>query len=586
MIKKFFDSIFGSRKSVKQKSVTDGLWGDSGFSESEPVSPMTFRAFQNTFKDLTPKQMYELSVCVNACNNAIARNVSLCKIRIYNTDGMEVVGGRLYNLLRRPSPRMTMRTLLNSLVTWWNVLGEMAVYVGVGEDGYPDRLIDLDPSRLSVYRPAIPNNINDVIQWQYMWHDGKTEYIRRDWILFERMWNPIDPVRGLSPLVTGSTAVNTGHGAWKYNKDHFANGGIPSHIVNLGAGVSRRQREEFESRYKSEFSNASGNSHKVMVVSGKEISIEKLSSNHETGWFVDLFDKTDEAIARLYRVPAIEAFFLSKTRFDTATEERKMFMQSTIQPIADLISDMIQTQLIDVHFSDYSDDEIVLNDSGKTKYIDSKLEQYFYERQGSRYFVVLDTDTLPIMAEIKTGMLASAKAFRETADASANEALNYFGIELPYRKERDEIWVDRNKICISNPQFNAELFSAEMQAKQELNSVKPDGSAASETEESDSEDKTKSVVAEADLSNRKKKRLKRALVILAKKCHETGDPLDLKKADKLVNEILGDSVGGRVLARHIRNEYRKSNNKEDFVQSLSSYLRRVDIKNDGIVENT
>lgn len=546
-----------------RKGVADAQWGGSvfpsGSTGSHKTESVPFAGFRSRARDMTPKELYALTVAVNSCNNAIVRNVSQARVRIFSRDGREVVGGRLYNLIKSPSPRNSWRSFVSSLVTWWNVLGEMAVYLAPGEDGYPGKMLDLDPSCLYVDKPTSPRRAEDVVTWRYLWPDGTQEVVRADWMLFERMWNPLHPVRGLSPLVTGSTVASVGQGAWTYNKDFFVNGGIPSHMVVLGEGVGRSQREDFEERYRNQFSNYNGNSHKVMVVSGKTVRIEKLSDQNTTGWFLELFEKVDEAVARLYRVPAIEAFLFSKTRFDTATEERKLFLQSTIQPLCDLVSDVLQYQLVDRHFQ--FDDLVEYGDTGlsRRRNLSDRFDRARSERQESNFIVLLDTDTMPVMAEIKSGMIAAAKAFRETADASANEALDYFGIELPYRPERDEIWVDRNKICLSNPELNGRIFGSEMLALQRINAVSDNATSPKES----SGDSESGKPGDGSKSAISKRRVKRHLGRIYGMIRSSGT-LDLEEADRI--------AGGDFFLKKLNRLLRYQLSKSDPIDGSGSEL--------------
>jgi HK97 family phage portal protein len=438
------------------KAVDDAMW--AGISDITEVGTVSVKAIETNDKALTPKQQYELSIAVNACVNAICRNLSKAKIRLFRaSDGKEILGGKLYNLLRRPGKKLSARKLIWELASWYNIAGEYALYLQKGPDNEPIGMCPLDPFRLNVETPVDPNKLEDVMQWRYEWHNGPSEYIRSDWLIFDKMFNPNSPIRGLSPLQTGAVEVSSGVSIGRYNKGFFDNGGIPSHILKLPDGTSNQQRKDIERRYQEEFSHYRGNAHKVMVVAGKDADIKFLDQPFQDGSFMELRKSILQQVAMLYRVPAIEAGIYDKTRFDTAAEERKLFIESTLIPQMDAISECLQMQLVDPYFS-FDSSVKVERKERMTKAMEDRFEETRSENGDSTIIVLIDPDTLPIMGSVKASQIAVAKDFRDTLMMSAKETAAYFDIDIEDRKERDDVWVDRKYVNVTNPEINQKFM--------------------------------------------------------------------------------------------------------------------------------
>jgi hypothetical protein len=187
------------------------------------------------------------------------------------------------------------------------------------------------------------------------------------------------------------------------------------------------------------------------------VGIEKLEERPPDGSFIELTKNETLRIAQLYKVPAIEAGIVDKTRFDTASEERQLFVESTLLPQMNAISDAIQYQLVDRWFSFQSVDDSDFDSKSASGAIAKSVNQAIERRPTSNYVVLIDPDTLPIMARVKAAMISVAKNFRDALDLSANETAAYFGLDIEARPEREDVWVNSNRVNISKPEMNNKI---------------------------------------------------------------------------------------------------------------------------------
>jgi HK97 family phage portal protein len=437
-----------------------GAWTSVG-GNSGP-SPVSLKAAAVLNRSLTPVECYELSISVRRAVDAIARNASQAKPRLFTGSGREITGGPLFDIINRPYPLTMWDDWAYRWYSFCCVTGEGAAWAFGGDGMTPSRLRMLNPLRLDIKDPKTPNERQDVAQWKYRFPNGHVENIPDTKLVFDPAFtpNPDVPVRGLSPLATAATHAEIGYFSALYNKTFFQNDSIPQGMLVLPDGLPRNVREDMERKYLSQFKSdhLRHNWHKQLVVSGgKEVRFEPIEQPFQDGAFMESQKYSDEKIGQAFGVPPIEMHNLAKTRFDTADDERRMFAETTIQFHLGRLQRTIQTQLIDPYFSlsEYSTDT-----TGMSKSLAGRFEKARQGRGAGSIVLLLDADTMPIMVSVRASIIESAKAFRETTMASPDATNRYFNIELDDPENDDvrkEVWAQNNIACLSDPSRNAQL---------------------------------------------------------------------------------------------------------------------------------
>lgn len=447
------------------KGVRDVAWDNpllwQGTQSAAAVGSVTVQAAQATKKNVTPSEAYSFNIAVNAAVGAIMHQFGQAQGRLFNRGGEEINGGELYEVLKMPAPGMSYCRWIEDVAAWYNITGEFAIRVGELEGNFPRTLTPLCPAMLEPEKPVSPRSPGQVVQWRYVWADGATEYIRGDYLAFDRMFNP-NPysIRGLSPLVVGAVQISGQIAAEAYNKSFFDNGGIPSHLVVLPDGVPKQHREDFEKRYLSEYGRWNSNAHKVMVVAGKDVDVKSLEEPFQDGAFMEMMKRGDLKVGQLYRVPAINMGIYDKTRFDTANEERKLFLEETLKPQAAVLSAAIQQQIIDRHYR-FSSVTVRRPRKGERtmgKAMDRMFEKARSERPDSPIIFCIDPDTLPVANDVALAKMEHVQKLRDATMISPADATEYVGLDIEDdRPERREIWAENKFVCITDPDINAKL---------------------------------------------------------------------------------------------------------------------------------
>jgi HK97 family phage portal protein len=453
-----FSDLDNMETALARKGINDAVFGEQGWSPAG--SAVDVEVVRTQSKSLSPEESYARTIAVHSAVNAIAKNISKAKIRIFTRSGREVTGGPLYALLQKPAPGMSTRRWLLELVSWYNIRGEFANLI-MQEGAYPEALLPLNPALLEVDQPTLPRDRASVSSWRYTYADGAQLTFSARRLFSETMFNPLSAIRGLPPTDVGQLQIGTDFHANRYNRSFYENDATPSYVFVLPEGTPQKQLEQFKRELLQRHSTYLGKSHTAAVVAGKDVHIETINDRSKDGSFLELLKQMHGDIAMLYHVPAIEMGIYDKSRFDTAAEERKLFVESTLMPEMEAISEALQQQLVNPYPWSYSTQAVKLAKGGACKLFGQPsmaelFEKALAEREGD-LIVLLDPDTLPIMAAVKASMIATAKDFRRALDLTAQETIEYFGLDIAPRPERQDVWIDANLRNITHLEMNAKL---------------------------------------------------------------------------------------------------------------------------------
>jgi HK97 family phage portal protein len=410
---------------------------------------------------LSPKQAYELSIAVRRAIDAKANDKSKAKLRIFSvSSGDEIISGSLYQLLRRPNRQMTGSRFVAELSKWWDLKNEMAVNVG-GIPGAVTGLSILDPYTISEL-PTPVYELEKVEKWVHTLGGVRVE-LPVERVCYAKGWNPYSQVRGLSPLLTGVNEVSTNYFSQRFNSAFFQNGAHTDVIARFAKGTRKEIAEQWVNQYEANHSILNGRAFKISAVIADELEIHTPGQEIKDGHFINLQNYNDEAIGRLFGVPASIMAFYARVRFDTVDAELESYYENTLLPEMTMISEFLQTQLVDRYFP---------NAASGTKKEKAKLgptmkkalEKAMDERRGansilfpeSDVVVLLDPDTLPIAAKLNVKKLDAAQKYRTVMGVSYKAAAEWAGIDRETNEVDELIVVPSTEQVLNPPQSEEE----------------------------------------------------------------------------------------------------------------------------------
>jgi HK97 family phage portal protein len=458
------------------KSIDDADWG---WTEVGTPGAVSIRSASAISRSLSPSDAYALAIGVRRAVTAITNNVVQARPRLFTRGGREIVGGAPFDFIQRPYPRMTWARWAREWVQNWLVWGEHAAWKRRDSRGMMLEL--LSPPRLSIDKPkgGLVDSREDVSAWEYSYPSGKRVTIPDVDLVFDRMPGGSDPVRGLSPLVTGATQAGISHFAGLYNQAFFQNDTVPRGMMKV-PNMGQSRLEDFERQFRERFSSNGSNRvnyHKIMfAVTNGDVEWIPFEQQPD-GTFLETQKWAFELVGSLYGVPPVEMQNLQKTRFDTADVERKLFAESTIMPLLEQLTGELQIQVIEPWFAG---ERVVTTNPAMSKGMRSAFERARTVAAGD-IVLLLDPDTMPVMASVKAGLIDLAQKFRTSLGASPQETIEFFGIDLPAREERLDVYMPKTEWNVTRPEKNPEVQIAE-QANQRHAADAANASTGSEDE--------------------------------------------------------------------------------------------------------
>lgn len=396
-------------------------------------------------RSLTPSAIYKRNIYVQRCIASICNNLSNAELRSFTKNGKDITGGKLYDTLQRPSRGVDGKEFVSQLSTYFDIHGCFAFYWSPEEE-----LLALDPDRLHVAQPRQPNSPADVKAWRYLWPDGRKQEIPASRVFYRRTFNPDHCVEGLSPIEVGRTVIEGQMHALQYNLEFFGNSARVDQIVNLGDGASFRDVDQFRKRWQQEYGGV-GRSHHTFFTTG-EVDVLDLQSKLE-GNFLESISGANHFIRTLWGVPAVEMGESDESRHDTAADERKTYLESTLLPRARIITSALQ-EWADRWMTNTPRSIARPREEGGQE----KVNRHCKAAMGMNprdMIVILDTDTMPIAQQVQLDRAEHADALKKAFHWSPARAQEWAMPGEYITEEQEDVWAEAGLVNLTNPEMNA-----------------------------------------------------------------------------------------------------------------------------------
>ena len=452
MLNKLYSAFKGSTPvpSVTTKAITDSV----GAISTQGGSAHSMVANASYDRALNVKQAYEVNPTARRCINLLGDSASKAQIRFFSRkSGDEIEAGDVVTLFSRPSKYMSGCEFISQLDKWYSIAGEYAVLPLISKTGTkPSALKVLDPTRLMPNPPGV-KGLEFVSSWHY--HDGmavnNTQPILNipgQLLAFAKNFNPYSDLRGSSVLISLVNEISTNYYVQRYNISRFKNGCKGDLVFTFPDGTKQGFIQDFLERWEEGHSIHNDNGFKISAIIGTGTEITQLDIGGKDGEYLKLSEYNDERITSGFGIPSsLVGLSRGTSLFDSTEAEQEWFTENTLLPRLRQHSEFLQTQIVDPYFPHSS------GTKKKTRKSMSKMARKEYERAMDSYvdsdvIVMLDPDTLPIMAKLNLSRVKQAKEIREALDLSATEAAEYVGLDIPHNVLRDDIWVPsgRNKL--------------------------------------------------------------------------------------------------------------------------------------------
>ena len=302
----------------------------------------------------TNRNSYESALWVNAIVGTIAETVAgVPKVFIKpNGDILDMHKERTEDPVARlfspPFGKVipTFEDLVTGAITNKLIDGEAFLVADeFTRDGRPTVIKIGEPNRLN------PIKKNGELQGWYTLEGRKRINFRKGEIVQDKLYNPFDPVRGLSPLKAARFAIEVNFYADAWNAAFFKSGDVPSVIVEAERPLGPDQRDQIYKnfrKYKRDLEHGTG----VFIMEGVKMS--KRAINVKDFEFVTAKKMSREELCAIFKIPPAEVGLFEYANYANSEAQREMFYEKTVIPLAKKLCKIIQIHVLDIWFPGYT----------------------------------------------------------------------------------------------------------------------------------------------------------------------------------------------------------------------------------------
>lgn len=231
--------------------------------------PRIYRSLRSLLveKGTTVITPYSQSLWCYSAINAIAQNLSrvpfILKKEAGELEPSIIEQGPLYDLMMKPNPLMTLKTLVEATFVYFCLRGE-AFWI-MDRDNIseiPSAIWCFDPIR---FEPSLSKTTGLPEFWKYRAKEEFKFYPHQ--IIHFKMFNPYDDLRGLSPIDASRLSMESDYQSSIYNKVFFEHGAKVGGFITVPGELTddqfNRLIAQFEERHK-----GASKAHKIAVVEG------------------------------------------------------------------------------------------------------------------------------------------------------------------------------------------------------------------------------------------------------------------------------------------------------------------------------
>ncbi|MDX2197921.1 MAG: phage portal protein [Phycisphaerae bacterium] len=274
---------------------------------------------------------------VFAAIGAITRTCSGLEVRLLSAAGDasdEITNGPAADLLRKPWPGQTTADLVEQIVGYLVESGEAHLIrcdAALQPTSVPSQVRYLCVTGKRQMEPYRAVNSGRLLWWTYTPIGGTPIKLFPAEVATLRLFNPYDPIRGLSPAEAAAMDIRQDYGASEFNASTLVNGGKPGGIYSIPGNISEEDKREFE-RHIQDRHVGSANAGKPLILHGGWSYTATNATNADLSLFEGRrFNR--EAIFAVFGVPPVLGNVFDSAHYNVADAAQQIFLLNTIKPL-------------------------------------------------------------------------------------------------------------------------------------------------------------------------------------------------------------------------------------------------------------
>lgn len=212
-------------------------------------------------------------------------------------DRIEVTTHAALDLWNKPNPFMPRQEFVEASTQHYDLTGESEwVIARHPRMNIPAELWPVRPDRMA----PVPDRERFLSGWTYTSPDGEQIPLGLDEVIQLRRPNPLDPYRGLSPVLSILPDLDTSRYAAEWSRAFFLNSAQPGGIIEVPAHLGDREWDEMRERWAEQHKGVS-NAHKVAIVEHGAKWVDRTISQKDMQ-FVELRGATADRVREAYGI--------------------------------------------------------------------------------------------------------------------------------------------------------------------------------------------------------------------------------------------------------------------------------------------
>lgn len=259
-------------------------------------------------------------------------------------DRTEVTSHAALELWNRPNKFMPRQEFVETSTQHYDLTGETE-WVIARAPGFklPLEMWPVRPDRMTPQ----PDRETFLKGWVYTSPDGEQVPLELDEVIQLRRPNPLDPYRGLSPVLSILPDLDTARYAAEWSRAFFLNSAQPGGIIEVPVHLSDPEFDEMRDRWAEQHKGV-GNAHKVAIVEYGAKWADRTISQRDMQ-FVELRGATSAAIREAYGIPKFAIGDLDDVNRATAEAAKAWFAEQLTVPRLERIKGALNNELLPMY---------------------------------------------------------------------------------------------------------------------------------------------------------------------------------------------------------------------------------------------
>lgn len=257
-------------------------------------------------------------------------------------DRVEVTKHAALDVWRRPNPFMTRAQLMERVQQHLDLCGEGWTVVGYSPmaKSLPLELWPVRPDRMA----PLPDPREFILRYEYTGPNGERVPLERREVLSMMLPNPMDPYRGMGPVQSILTNIDSARYSAEWNRNFFVNNAEPGGIIEVPEQLGDTQFDEMRDRWE-EAHRGITNAHRVAILENGAKFVARTVSQRDMQ-FAELANVNREILREAFGFPKSMLGTSDDVNRAVAEAQEFVFARWLVEPRLERWKGMLNTMFL------------------------------------------------------------------------------------------------------------------------------------------------------------------------------------------------------------------------------------------------